>query len=148
MAELGQKATHFDRIAALSHQAFNALAATVPESMSGRKVLAAMIIKRSATDEGTVISLGTGRNFSFIAKIGIEIGILINFTIRRLSATFVDCKLNHDVHSKFNINLASYYIHVWLVVGNRCITGQYLSLEGTTVNDSHAEIITRRGFLR
>ena len=33
-------------------------------------------------------------------------------------------------------------------VGNRCITGDYLSLEGTTVNDSHAEIITRRGLIR
>jgi double-stranded RNA-specific adenosine deaminase len=32
--------------------------------------------------------------------------------------------------------------------GNRCITGNELSLEGNTVNDSHAEIITRRGFIR
>ena len=32
--------------------------------------------------------------------------------------------------------------------GNRCITGQQLSLEGNTINDSHAEIITRRGFIR
>ncbi|KAH3890289.1 hypothetical protein DPMN_014365 [Dreissena polymorpha] len=32
--------------------------------------------------------------------------------------------------------------------GNRCITGQQLSLQGNTVNDSHAEIITRRGFIR
>ncbi|XP_062578030.1 double-stranded RNA-specific adenosine deaminase-like [Saccostrea cucullata] len=32
--------------------------------------------------------------------------------------------------------------------GNRCITGPQLSLEGNTVNDSHAEIITRRGFIR
>lgn len=32
--------------------------------------------------------------------------------------------------------------------GNRCITGQQMSLEGCTVNDCHAEIITRRGLLR
>ncbi|GFN76320.1 double-stranded RNA-specific adenosine deaminase [Plakobranchus ocellatus] len=32
--------------------------------------------------------------------------------------------------------------------GNRCITGDKLSLEGNTVNDCHAEIITRRGFIR
>lgn len=33
-------------------------------------------------------------------------------------------------------------------VGNRCVTGQFMSLDGTTVNDCHAEIITRRGFVR
>ena len=60
LAELGLKATFFDKIAAMSHQAFNALAATIPESMSGRKVLAAMIMKTSPSDEGSVISLGTG----------------------------------------------------------------------------------------
>ncbi len=60
LAELGMKATFFDKIAAMSHQAFNALAATIPESMSGRKVLAALIMKTSPGDEGSVISLGTG----------------------------------------------------------------------------------------
>ena len=35
-----------------------------------------------------------------------------------------------------------------ILSGNRCITGDKLSLEGNTVNDSHAEIITRRGFMR
>lgn len=32
--------------------------------------------------------------------------------------------------------------------GNRCITGQRLSLEGKAVNDSHAEVVCRRAFLR
>lgn len=32
--------------------------------------------------------------------------------------------------------------------GNRCLTGDRLSLNGTTVNDSHAEIICRRAFLK
>ncbi|CAN8028210.1 unnamed protein product [Ixodes persulcatus] len=32
--------------------------------------------------------------------------------------------------------------------GGRCITGEQLSQDGTVVNDSHAEVITRRSFLR
>ena len=37
---------------------------------------------------------------------------------------------------------------VSLGAGNRCVTGQRLSMEGKTVNDSHAEIISRRALLR
>ena len=57
----GSGTTFYDRIAGLSHQAFNTLAAGIPESISGRKVLAALIMKRSETDEGSVICLGTGK---------------------------------------------------------------------------------------
>lgn len=32
--------------------------------------------------------------------------------------------------------------------GNRCVKGDSLSLKGETVNDCHAEIISRRGFVR
>ena len=39
-------------------------------------------------------------------------------------------------------------VEALLVTGNRCITGPQMSLEGHTVNDSHAEIVTRRGFIR
>ncbi|KAL3841433.1 hypothetical protein ACJMK2_019583 [Sinanodonta woodiana] len=83
--------THFDRIAALTHQGFNKLIASIAENFAGRKVIAGMVMTRSPDDMGILISLGSG---------------------------------------------------------NRCITGPQLSLEGNTVNDSHAEIITRRGFLR
>lgn len=88
---IGPSATFFDKIASLAHQKFNSLAATVMESMVGKKVLAALVMKTSSDDVGHVVSLG---------------------------------------------------------LGNRCITGTFLSLEGQTVNDSHAEIITRRGFIR
>lgn len=83
--------THFDKVAALTHQTFNTLIATIPENLAGRKVIAGLVMKRSNDDVGIVVSIGTG---------------------------------------------------------NRCITGDQLSLEGNTVNDSHAEIITRRGFMR
>ncbi|XP_074539466.1 double-stranded RNA-specific adenosine deaminase [Halichoeres trimaculatus] len=37
---------------------------------------------------------------------------------------------------------------VSLGTGNRCVKGEELSLKGETVNDCHAEIISRRGFIR
>ncbi|XP_042596859.1 double-stranded RNA-specific adenosine deaminase-like isoform X2 [Cyprinus carpio] len=37
---------------------------------------------------------------------------------------------------------------VSLGTGNRCVKGEELSLRGDTVNDCHAEIISRRGFIR
>ena len=83
--------THFDRMAALSHQLFARIAPTVSASFAGRKVIACMIMKTSNQDTGRVVSLGAG---------------------------------------------------------NRCITGQRISLEGKKVNDSHAEIVARRGLLR
>ena len=91
MASRGLQPSFYDSIASLAHDKFVQLLATLPELLSGKKVLAAMIMKTSADDAGCVVSLGTG---------------------------------------------------------NRCITGELMSLEGLTVNDSHAEIITRRGLLR
>jgi double-stranded RNA-specific adenosine deaminase len=83
--------THFDRMAALSHQLFSKIAPTVSASFAGRKVIACMVMKSSSQDPGRVVSLGAG---------------------------------------------------------NRCITGQRISLEGKKVNDSHAEILARRGLVR
>jgi len=84
-----------DEIAALAHKTFNSLALQITEFISGRKVLAAIIMKRhfpgEEAREDLVVSLGTG---------------------------------------------------------NRCIVGTRMSLEGLTVNDCHAEVISRRGFLR
>ena len=83
--------THFDLMAALSHQLFARIAPTVSASFAGRKVIACMIMKSNVDDSGRVVSLGAG---------------------------------------------------------NRCITGQRISLEGKKVNDSHAEIVARRGLIR
>lgn len=57
---IGPNATHFDRIASLAHQKFNSLAGTVMESMVGKKVLAALVMKTNADDVGRVVSLGLG----------------------------------------------------------------------------------------
>ncbi|CAH2327300.1 double-stranded RNA-specific adenosine deaminase isoform X1 [Pelobates cultripes] len=83
--------TIHDQIAMLSHQKFNSLTARIQNSLLGRKILAAIIMRKSSSDLGTVVSIGTG---------------------------------------------------------NRCVKGEELSLRGETVNDCHAEVISRRGFIR
>ncbi|XP_037357220.1 double-stranded RNA-specific adenosine deaminase isoform X5 [Talpa occidentalis] len=83
--------TFHDQIAMLSHRCFNALTNSFQPSLLGRKILAAIIMKKDSEDMGVVVSLGTG---------------------------------------------------------NRCVKGDSLSLKGETVNDCHAEIISRRGFIR
>ncbi|NXL68315.1 DSRAD deaminase, partial [Chordeiles acutipennis] len=83
--------TLHDQIAMLSHQRFNSLTARIQHSLLGRKILAAIIMRRGNKGLGVVVSMGTG---------------------------------------------------------NRCVKGEELSLKGETVNDCHAEIISRRGFVR
>ncbi|XP_015427220.1 PREDICTED: double-stranded RNA-specific adenosine deaminase isoform X5 [Myotis davidii] len=83
--------TFHDQIAMLSHRCFNALTNSFQPSLLGRKILAAIIMRKDSKDLGVVVSLGTG---------------------------------------------------------NRCVKGDSLSLKGETVNDCHAEIISRRGFIR
>ncbi|XP_016077050.1 PREDICTED: double-stranded RNA-specific adenosine deaminase isoform X4 [Miniopterus natalensis] len=83
--------TFHDQIAMLSHRCFNTLTNSFQPSLLGRKILAAIIMKKDSEDLGVVVSLGTG---------------------------------------------------------NRCVKGDSLSLKGETVNDCHAEIISRRGFIR
>ncbi|XP_038624940.1 LOW QUALITY PROTEIN: double-stranded RNA-specific adenosine deaminase [Tachyglossus aculeatus] len=87
---MGGSTVH-DQIAMLSHRCFNALTARIQHSLLGRKILAAIVMKKGPGDLGAVVSLGTG---------------------------------------------------------NRCVKGGELSLRGETVNDCHAEIISRRGFIR
>ncbi|NWW79874.1 DSRAD deaminase, partial [Climacteris rufus] len=83
--------TLHDQMAMLSHQRFNTLTARIQHSLLGRKILAAIIMRKADKGLGVVVSIGTG---------------------------------------------------------NRCVKGEELSLKGETVNDCHAEIISRRGFVR
>ncbi|NWW42914.1 DSRAD deaminase, partial [Pedionomus torquatus] len=83
--------TLHDQMAMLSHQRFNTLTARIQHNLLGRKILAAIIMRKGNTGLGAVVSIGTG---------------------------------------------------------NRCVKGEELSLKGETVNDCHAEIISRRGFMR
>lgn len=43
--------------------------------------------------------------------------------------------------------MLAFFIYLF-ISGNRCVKGEELSLKGETVNDCHAEIISRRGFVR
>ena len=63
LAKLDENATQFDKIAAAAHQKFNTLAATVMESMVGRKVMAAIVMTSDqiSIESGCVISLATGQ---------------------------------------------------------------------------------------
>ena len=66
--------THFDKIAALTHQTFNTLIATIPENLAGRKVIAGLVMKRSDDDVGIVISIGTGQRAWFSSRFLIPFG--------------------------------------------------------------------------
>lgn len=52
--------TVHDQIAMLSHRCFNALTNSFQPSLLGRKILAAIVMKRDPEDMGVVVSLGTG----------------------------------------------------------------------------------------
>ena len=45
----------------LSHRCFNALTNSFQPSLLGRKILAAIIMKKDSDDLGVVVSLGTGK---------------------------------------------------------------------------------------
>lgn len=53
--------TFHDQIAMLSHRCFNTLTNSFQPSLLGRKILAAIIMKKDSEDLGVVVSLGTGQ---------------------------------------------------------------------------------------
>ncbi|XP_026580130.1 double-stranded RNA-specific adenosine deaminase-like isoform X1 [Pseudonaja textilis] len=58
--------TLHDQIAMLSHQRFNALTARIQHSLLGRKILAAIIMRKGQDGLGVVVSIGTGKGQRFI----------------------------------------------------------------------------------
>ena len=52
--------TLFDKMAALTHNRFNSLMTTIPETLTGRKVIAGLVMKIDHFDTGTVIAIGSG----------------------------------------------------------------------------------------
>ncbi|XP_062581246.1 double-stranded RNA-specific adenosine deaminase-like isoform X2 [Saccostrea cucullata] len=83
--------TWSDKVAAEVIGKFERVISTVEENLSGRKVLAAILLHDKYTKRLSVISIGTG---------------------------------------------------------NRCVTGNNLCVDGNVINDSHAEVIAKRGFRR
>ncbi|XP_061173260.1 double-stranded RNA-specific adenosine deaminase-like [Saccostrea echinata] len=83
--------TWSDRVAAKTMRKFEKIVSTVTENLSGRKVIAAILLFNKNMDRLSVVSIGTG---------------------------------------------------------NRCVTGNNLCVDGNVINDSHAEVIAKRGFRR
>lgn len=67
-----------------------------------------------------------------------------NFAGRKVIACIIMKKNNSSTTA---ISSGDNAVVVSLGTGNRCITGQRLSMEGKVVNDSHAEIVCRRAFI-
>ena len=60
VSERGLAATCYDHVAGLAHAKFMELLGTVPDLLTGKKVMAAMVMRTSDDDVGRVVSLGTG----------------------------------------------------------------------------------------
>lgn len=124
----------------LSHQRFNALTTRIQHSLLGRKILAT-IIMRKGDGLGTVVSLGTGTLlFSTAKKKGCCWWIFSVYNKRFRSGM-------RSEQNRGGVALLKPFFSCFLP-GNRCVKGEELSLKGDTVNDCHAEIISRRGFVR
>lgn len=57
--------TLHDQLAMLSHQRFNNLTAHIQHSLLGRKILAAIIMRKGDKGLGVVVSIGTGMSSFF-----------------------------------------------------------------------------------
>ena len=60
VTERGLAATAYDHVAGLAHSKFMELLGTVTNLLTGKKVMAAMVMRMGDGDIGKVVSLGTG----------------------------------------------------------------------------------------
>lgn len=168
----------------LSHRCFNTLTNSFQPSLLGRKILAAIIMKKDSEDLGVVVSLGTGQwplrpargpeargaefkagekslRFSFsplssewgvnshvLGKGVWESGIGGQGLLPRGRFCLRAVRTNSPYPLRRHLWVSSLTCAFDAVPGNRCVKGDSLSLKGETVNDCHAEIVSRRGFIR
>lgn len=118
-------------MAAETLKKFDSVVSTVKEDISGPKVLASILLYNKRTETLSAVSIGTGTHDLNLKK-----------TERKFWET-----IKNVLEHKVSPMLCNQY-RCTSFVGNRCITGNNLCVEGTVINDSHAEIIAKRGFRR
>ncbi|XP_058862242.1 double-stranded RNA-specific adenosine deaminase [Acipenser ruthenus] len=79
-----------------------------------------------------------------------QIAMLSHQRFNALTARIQHCLLGRKILATFVMKIGEEHLGtvVSMGTGNRCVKGEELSLKGDTVNDCHAEIISRRGFIR
>ncbi|KAK1154640.1 double-stranded RNA-specific adenosine deaminase [Acipenser oxyrinchus oxyrinchus] len=79
-----------------------------------------------------------------------QIAMLSHQRFNALTARIQHCLLGRKILATFVMKRGEEHLGtvVSMGTGNRCVKGEELSLKGDTVNDCHAEIISRRGFIR
>ncbi|CAK8675624.1 unnamed protein product [Clavelina lepadiformis] len=85
-----------------------------------------------------------------------RVAILVNQKFQELCSDLPDVIVGRKILAGFvmerSVHTEAGEERQWSVVsigsGNRCVAGDMLSMQGDTVNDSHAEVIARRGLVR
>lgn len=95
--------------------------------------------------------------YFILATVNSEQGMNSHFLVKRIQESGSD-QLRLFLPSSFkneqplpypsSFSFGNFTFALTAFPGNRCVKGDSLSLKGETVNDCHAEIISRRGFIR
>ena len=122
-----ERSTWCDRVAAHSHLEYLKQVETQPQGFCGRKVLAAILLKKKQKkgrkDLVWVVSLGTGWSCFFLL---VQLPVVLDLPV-------------YKVH---------WFKLIVLHAGNRTILSAHLEMDGKPVNDCHAELIARRALVR